>query len=436
MVTTARRRPFRAALALALPMVATLGLLSATPATADEMRKNQYWLDAYGITKAWESTKGAGVKVAVIDSGVDGSHPDLKGAVVGGTDVSGSGTPNGQKGIGDEPVHGTLVASLLAGRGHGGEKTDNPKPDGVVGVAPEAQLLTVSTWLGSPNPSGKSIDEQIPQAVRWAVDNGAKVINMSLSSTSPAWPASWDSAFLYAEQHDVVIIAAAGNREAGLTQVGAPATIPGVVAVAGLKKDGTSSQGSSTQGITIAVSAPAEALVGAVPGTGYANWSGSSGAAPIVAGVAALIRSKYPEMKAAQVINRILLSAKHKGDAGHNSTYGYGALDADAAVNADIAPVNVSPLPSLQDWITIHRRNEPSSPPATTASKPPVTAGPTLPEPTTPVALPPSQLDSGVPAAIIIGFGVLLLLVIAGGVVHLSVLRRRSVTERGSQDTS
>lgn len=424
---------------MALSVLSLLGVLSVasvTPASADEMRDNQYWLDEYGITKAWESTKGAGVKVAVIDSGVDGSHPDLKGAVVGGADVSGAGAKNGQKGIGDKPVHGTLVASLLAGRGHGGKADDSPKPDGVVGVAPEAQLLTVSTWLGSPNPAGKSIDDQIPQAVRWAVDQGAKVINMSLSSTSPAWPESWDSAFLYAEQHDVVIIAAAGNRESGLTQVGAPATIPGVVAVAGLKKDGTSSQDSSTQGITIAVSAPAEALVGAVPGGGYANWSGSSGAAPIVAGVAALIRAKYPDMKAAQVINRLLLSAKHKGSAGHNSIYGYGALDADAALNADIAPVTVSPLPSLQDWITIHRRNQPTPTVTKPAAQPPVTPAPMQPEATTPVALPPSQLDSALPATIVIGFGVLLLLVLLAGAAHLTVLRRRSVIERRSQDTS
>ncbi|WP_394941582.1 S8 family peptidase [Psychromicrobium sp. YIM B11713] len=435
MVRIARRHGL-AAIALAVPGLTLLSLLSPVTAIADGMRNGEYWLEEYGIAKAWESTKGAGVKVAIIDSGVDGSHPDLQGAVVGGTDVSGAGDADGQKGIGEEPVHGTLVASLLAGRGHGGKPADSPKPDGVVGVAPEAQLLTISTWLGSANPSGKSIDEQIPEAVRWAVDQGAKVINMSLSSTSPAWPASWDSAFLYAEAHDVVIVAAVGNRESGMTQVGAPATIPGVVAVAGLKKDGTSSQTSSTQGITIAVSAPAEALVGAVPGAGYANWSGSSGAAPLVAGVAALIRSKYPEMKAAQVINRILRSAKPAGSPIPNSTYGWGVLDADAAVNADVAPVTVSPLPSLQDWITVHRRNQPSSTPAKPSPIPSSSAGPTLPEPTTPVALPPSQLDSALPATIVIGFGVLLVLVLLGGTLHLLVLRRRSVTERRSQNTS
>ncbi|WP_260979833.1 S8 family serine peptidase, partial [Staphylococcus epidermidis] len=76
----------------------------------------------------------------------------------------------------------------------------------MVGVAPEAELLSVSTWLGSENPGGKSDQDQIPEAARWAVDNGARVINISLGSTSPEWPQSWDAAFLYAEQNDVVIV--------------------------------------------------------------------------------------------------------------------------------------------------------------------------------------------------------------------------------------
>ena len=129
-----------------------------------------------------------------------------------------------------------------------------------MGVAPEAQILSVSTWLGSANPGGKSDQDQIPEAVRWAVDNGAKVINISLGSTSPEWPQSWDAAFLYAEQKDVVIVAAAGNRVGGNVQVGAPATIPGVLTVAGLDRKGVASTDSSSQGISIGVAAPAEKL--------------------------------------------------------------------------------------------------------------------------------------------------------------------------------
>ncbi len=106
------------------------------------------------------------------------------------------------------------------------------------------------------------------------------MINISLGSTSPEWPQSWDAAFLYAEQKDVVIVCAAGNRVGGNIQVGAPATIPGVLTVAGLNRKGVASIDSSSQGISIGVAAPAENLVGGMPGGGYAEWAGTSGAPP------------------------------------------------------------------------------------------------------------------------------------------------------------
>jgi subtilisin family serine protease len=253
-MTRASTRPGRIAAALTAAVLAAgamAGTLLVGPdAHADSWRDKEYWLSESGITKAWDVSKGANVKVAVIDSGVDGGHPDLGGVVVGGSDASGAGNPDGQKSIGAKPEHGTLVATMLAGRGHQPkDSTAKPSagaspstgPDGIVGVAPEAQILSVSTWLGSPNPGGKSDQEQIPAAVRWAVDNGARVINISLGSTSPEWPQSWDAAFLYAEQKDVVIVAAAGNRQGGNVQVGAPATIPGVLTVAGLDRAGAAS---------------------------------------------------------------------------------------------------------------------------------------------------------------------------------------------------
>ncbi len=316
------------AMALAAGSLAT-SLIAAPEARADSWRDKQYWLAESGITKAWEVSKGANVKVAVIDSGVDAKHPDLKGVVVGGSDASGAGSADGQKSIGSKPEHGTLVATMLAGRGHQPPKSTAspgaepaPGPDGIVGVAPEAQILSVSTWLGSSNPGGKSDQEQIPAAVRWAVDNGARVINISLGSTSPEWPQSWDAAFLYAEQKDVVIVAAAGNRVGGNVQVGAPATIPGVLTVAGLDRKGAASVDASSQGISIGVAAPAENLIGGMPGGGYAEWAGTSGSTPIVSGVAALIRSKWPEMTASQVINRIVTTAKDAGAPGKDPIYG------------------------------------------------------------------------------------------------------------------
>ena len=416
------------AIALATGSLAT-SLIAAPEARADSWRDKQYWLAESGITKAWEVSKGANVKVAVIDSGVDAKHPDLKGAVVGGSDASGAGSADGQKSIGSKPEHGTLVATMLAGRGHQPPKSTAspapgaaaaPGPDGIVGVAPEAQILSVSTWLGSQNPGGKTDQEQIPAAVRWAVDNGARVINISLGSTSPEWPQSWDAAFLYAEQKDVVIVAAAGNRVGGNVQVGAPATIPGVLTVAGLNREGAASIDSSSQGISIGVAAPAENLIGGMPGDGYAEWAGTSGATPIVSGVAALIRSKWPEMTASQVINRIVTTAKDAGAPGKDPIYGFGVLNAEAALKQDVPETKVNPLGTVADWIRIHRRGEAAATaPAPEPSDSPTSAPPTLPAATVPVAEAPSQLDSAVPAAVVIGFGLLFVGIIGGAAFQL-----------------
>lgn len=435
-MTLRYHRLLSAALATMMAGGALAGaLLTAPAATADAWRDKEFWLKESGITNAWQVSKGAGVKVAIIDSGIDGNHPDLKGVVVGGTDVSGAGAPNGQKSIGAKTEHGTLVATMLAGRGHT-TPTASPSPsasptvppaggpDGIVGVAPEAEILAVSTWLGSPNPGGKTDQEQIPDAVRWAVDNGAKVINISLGSTSPVWPQSWDAAFLYAEQKDVVIVAAAGNRVGGNVQVGAPATIPGVLTVAGLDGDGRASVDSSSQGISIGVAAPAENLLGGMPGGGYAEWAGTSGSAPIVSGVAALIRSKWPEMSAKQVINRIVSTAKDAGAPGKDPLYGYGVLNAEAALKDEVETTSTNPLGSIADWIRVHRRGDFSTPSQAPVASP-TSAPPTLADPTVPVAATPAHVDDALPAAVVLGFGGIFAVILVGASIQLRRVARR-----------
>jgi len=434
----------RAAGAGAFSLTAVILFQLAVPeaAHADEWRDKQYWLSDYGITEAWKKSQGEGVKVAVIDTGIDTSHPDLAGAVTGGTDVSGAGDPGGARGLGVNPEHGTLVATLLAGRGHAAEKEKDDKdsedkdedaedysgpgagPDGIIGVAPKAEVLSVSAWIGGANPGGISIDEQLPNAVRWAVDNGAKVINMSLGSSSTAWPESWDEAFLYAEQNDVVIVAAAGNRGIGMTQVGAPATIPGVLTVAGLDREGRASWDSSSEGISIGVAAPAEKLVGGLPeGTSrYAGWSGTSAAAPLVSGVAALIRSAYPELTAAQVVNRIITTARDSGAPGRDTLYGYGIVDAAAALNADVPAVAGNPLGTIEEWIRIHRRGE--APAGEDTAPPPGQSLPDIPEPQVPEAADPRAGNDPLPAGLVLGFGGLILLVGAGGAIAVLRVKR------------
>lgn len=319
----------------------------AQPVSADAIRDREYWLSDYGFTSAWKITKGAGIKVAVIDTGIDTSHPDLIGVVSDGKDVSGIGSANGQRPIGEISYHGTMVASLLAGRGHA-------KNNGVIGTAPEVTLLSASMAFGEKN---LNTDTQVVDAIHWAVDAGADVINLSLTRNSGDWPASWDEAFLYAFDHDVVVVAAAGNRSSGTEQVGAPATIPGVLVVAGVDRNAVASNQASTQGLTVAVSAPATDLVSAYPGADYKIWSGSSGAAPIVSGLVALVRAKFPNLDASNVINRVISTATPVGGEKFSPTYGFGLIDPVEALTAEVPTVSENPLGSLREWVKLYRKS-------------------------------------------------------------------------------
>ncbi|WP_375383785.1 S8 family serine peptidase [uncultured Microbacterium sp.] len=359
----------------ALVTTALLSGGAAAPASAldvrtadDPVRAAEYWLDAYGIRAAWATSRGAGVRIAVIDTGIGKGPVEFEGAVVGGTDVSGTGAADGRSPVGVvDANHGSWVASLAAGRGTG--------PDaGMIGVAPEAELLSISVGFGT---SAKvPFTSQVADAMRWAVDHGAQIINLSLTTNTPDWDPSWDSAFTYAYDHDVVVIAAAGNRGSGTTRVGAPATIPGVLTVGGVDRQGRASVEASTQGITIGVSAPSEDLIGVSADGRLVQWDGTSGAAPIIAGVAALVRSAHPEMDANNVINQIIRTAKPSAGATAvpDPLYGYGLVDAAAAVSADIPPVTINPMGSLREWIRVYRRAEVQPAPEPTVG--PVTVAP------------------------------------------------------------
>lgn len=320
------------------------------PARPEGIQDEQFWLDAVGVRAAWASNRGRGVRVAVLDSGIARGVPVLDDAVVGGTDMSGLGSPDGRTpiGRGDAAAHGTWVASLLAGRG-----TDA----GLLGTAPEAEILSVSLGYAGSGAS-KPFSDQVAEGVRWAVDNGADVINLSFTTNEKGWPPSWDAAFLYAAEHDVVVVAAAGNRGSGTEVVGAPATIPGVLVVGGVTRAGRASGSSSTQGITIAVTAPSEELLGADPVHGAVRWEGTSGAAPIVAGVVALVRAAHPELDAANVIERVIRTATpapEQAGVRPSPRYGYGLVDAEAAVSARVPRVTANPLGSLAEWVSVYR---------------------------------------------------------------------------------
>lgn len=337
---------------------------------------------------------GEGVTVAVIDSGI-ADVPDLAGAVIGGKDFSGQGSEDGRTPVGPSPNHGTLVASVLAGRGTG-------DGEGVIGTAPAASLLSASISISPDAPV--PFDDQIASAVRWSVDSGATVINMSVTRGSLSWPESWDDAFLYAAEHNVVIVAASGNRAQGTDEVGAPATIPGVLTVAGVNESGQASWDASTQGITIGVAAPAEGLVGVNASGATVSWAGSSGATPIVSGLVALVRAAHPDDDAANVINRVVSTATQVGD---QATYGYGLINAEAAVTADVAPVTANPLGDLAAWVKMYRRA-----PATSMPVPTISSSP-LPLPDRGLAVGPTQYQLtqvALPLAFALGFGILITL--------------------------
>ncbi len=312
-----------------------LGLLLAPATIADN-----WWIQSYGFDQT--QLDGAGVTIAVIDTGIDSSHPDLLGTVIDGVDFSTVGVPNGTSGVGSSSFHGTMVASLIAGQGSTGS--------GVIGVAPKAKLLAISIGLGVP---GSNTDEQIAQAVRWAVDHDADIINLSLTRNSQTWPRSWDDAFSYAFENDVLVVAAAGNRTDQSSRPSAPATIPGVVSVGGVTKNQEPAE-ASTAGLGVAISAPAEDLLGAYPGEGYRLWDGSSAAAPLVSGLLALMKQADPKASANDLIKRLLTSATDLGLPGYDANYGHGVINPVAAL-ASKATAEENPLGSLENWITQYR---------------------------------------------------------------------------------
>ncbi|GAA4564844.1 type VII secretion-associated serine protease mycosin [Micromonospora coerulea] len=298
----------------------------ADPERVDQVRAEQWQLDKLQAETAWRSSTGRGVIVAVIDSGVDGSHPDLAGQVLPGIDLV---SPAGVDG--PDPVgHGTTVAGLIAGR------RDDDR--GVVGLAPDATILPVRVL----NQENRYDDSMIvATGVRWAVDNGARVINLSLggSDTSPALAAALDYAFA----RDVVVVACTGNLATSTgTKVWYPAREPGVVAVAGLNTSDDLWSGSITGHETV-LTAPATAVFGARP-NGYWRVQGTSFASPLVAATAALVRARYPQMSAADVVNRLVTTAKDLGPTGRDDRFGYGLVDPVAALSADVPSVVRNPL--------------------------------------------------------------------------------------------
>ncbi|MFE6625069.1 S8 family serine peptidase [Streptomyces sp. NPDC057740] len=298
-------------------------------ASADQVRDAQWPLTVYGAEKVWKTSQGAGVTVAVIDSGVDSSHPDLTGQVLPGKDFTGAGKPHE-----DNIGHGTAMASLIAGHGHGANGSA-----GVMGLAPKAKILPVrvSVTRGVDETDSKIDTAGWVAGVRFAVEQGAEVINLSLDDSS-AYPGSKAAeAIEYAQEHDVVVVASTGND--GGT-VNYPAALPGVVAAAAVDKDLAPWSKSNTGNVIVA--APGVEVAQADPTTrsGYSVADGTSGSSAYVSAIVALLRSKYPDLTAGQIINRLIKSASFLNNEGRTAPdreLGYGIARPGTALTMDIA---------------------------------------------------------------------------------------------------
>jgi type VII secretion-associated serine protease mycosin len=262
---------------------------------------------------------GAGVTVAVIDSGVDASIPALSGALVAGTNVvaGGDGTVDY-----DETGHGTAMASLIASRG--GES-------GVVGVAPAATVLPIGIVGTQP-----SADQQadMSTAIRYAVDNGAHVINISWAGLAlDGCPENEAAAIRYALGEDVVVVAGTGNHRDGTSEV--PGACPGVLTVGAIDQR-LEPADYSHRSEHVEVSAPGTGILAAQPGGGSTIGDGTSNSTALVSGVVALVRAAFQDASAYEVVARILATVRDVGPSGRDDATGYGMVRPYEALTAEV----------------------------------------------------------------------------------------------------
>jgi subtilisin family serine protease len=384
-------RPLRSGFAAVATLVAVTAATagSALPASARELTQAartpsaaEWWLPALDATAAWRAAPatGQGVTVAVLSTGVDGGHPDLTGTVTTGPDFAKTGRGPGQAYWADE---GTAVAGLIAGHGHGAGGSE-----GVTGIAPGARVLSVQVTLeyNDPLDADAAVTGRLPAAIaagiRYAVAHGATVISLPLDPGLMGAPgadgaaadgsAAERAAVAYAISRDVLLVAPAGDNGGG-GAVNYPAAYPGVIAVGATARDGElapftntgsyvalTAPGAAGPAVAIeggATAAPPVGLTVPAPGGGYQTLASTDMASALTAGVAALIRGRYPWLTAAEVTQAIEdgATAHDSGSPGSTATssgtsagWGHGALNAGNALvrAAAIAAAHPRPAPS------------------------------------------------------------------------------------------
>lgn len=320
---------------VAVVVLAVAVVSAPSAASADETRDEQWMLDALDLEKVHsEITKGAGTRIGLIDSGVDPNHPDLKGNVE-------KGLTTWKRGDGQEDTlgHGTAMASLLVGHGHGeGDK------DGILGVAPEATVVPVAVYPSwykeDPDSisSGKDVFKGVTEGLRWLVDEAE--VDLIVLPFSYGFSSRTDDAVEYVAEKEVPMFAPTGNNQ-GTGDIGddpsvqAPASLPGVEAVAGTNQDGKQWEGSN-YGRETMFSAPAADIITAAPDGKYTTASGTSNAAAIAGGVAALMDSQWPDMDRGVIQWRLGKTATDVDDSGPDVRTGHGIINPYEALTATV----------------------------------------------------------------------------------------------------
>ena len=363
------RLPSGALLALTVVLTATTTVFAALPASAGPaaqaapgirtatrtgrlsrmpsgtIRAQEWWLANLHVPQAWQSSRGAGVTVAVLSSGVLATHPDLSGSVTTGPDFTGSGETSSTPSWG---IEGTSAASIIAG--HGDNVGD---ASGIVGVAPAARILSIRVVLDATDPLNASpaavrrLPAAIAAGIRYAAAHGAQVIALPLDPASLAsdgaatgglaaaagGSAAERAAVNYALGKGAVLVAPAGDNGEDGNEPTFPAAYSGVIALGAVDRHFVRAAFSARQSY-VAVTAPGVNLTTASPPAGYRNMSTTDAASAVVAGIAALIRSQDPTLTSSQVREALVNGSVPRPPSATTAGYGAGTVDALRAVQA------------------------------------------------------------------------------------------------------